>query len=185
MTNNKAPSVSNVRIDALVFSLSFETARVPNTSTTVATARLPNGFVVAVGENHTVHPANYDAEQGRQRAIEDATNKARAKLWEHEGYVLARELYAVSQMLDTGIKIGEAHIVTLGVDQSSSRPPHQQRVVDEKLELDDKLTKLTAFIEGNAAFLILSSREKGNLCRQFEAMRLYSSILAERIADFK
>ncbi len=27
--------------------------------------------------------------------------------------------------------------------------PHQQRVVDEKAELDDKITKLTAFIDGD------------------------------------
>lgn len=62
--------------------------------------------------------------------------------------------------------------------------PHQQRVVDEKTELDDKRTKLKAFIEGNAIFAGLPEEEKERLVRQHSCMTEYSEILGERIAAF-
>lgn len=61
--------------------------------------------------------------------------------------------------------------------------PHQQRVVTEKTELDDKLQKLTAFI-GGGTYRTLASAEQSRLNRQLEAMTLYTNILAERIAAF-
>lgn len=101
---SSAPRVTEEHIDAMVDSLKYETARVPNTSSTVATARLPNGFVVCEGWCHTVSPANFDAEQGKLRAIADAQGKARAKLFEFEGYVLARELQAQDEAFMAGFK---------------------------------------------------------------------------------
>lgn len=166
-------SVSQAQIDALVFSLTFETARVPNTSTTVATARLPNGFVVAVGENHTVHMANYEPEEGRQRAIADAADKARKLLWMMEGYVLARDLYAASQ---------EQPEVPQPAARSSLRPD-QQRVIDEKRLLDSHIDETSSFLM-SPDFYAMSSRDQGNMCRQFETMKLLSSIMADRIATF-
>lgn len=202
MTNNKAPSVSKVRIDALVFSLSFETARVPNTSTTVATARLPNGFVVAVGENHTVHPANYDAEQGRQRAIEDATNKARRKLFELEGYVLARELHAASQVhTDSAlpsapvaeVNTGRTQIAALGMQSitpammregmTALRDGQLPSVVEEKRLLEIQIDEMSTFVMGGE-FNRMSAREQGDVCRQLEAMKHLSNIMGDRIAFF-
>ena len=61
--------------------------------------------------------------------------------------------------------------------------PHQQRVVDEKAELDEKLTKLVAFF-GNPLWATLPSDERARLSRQSEVMREYSEILGERIAAF-
>lgn len=61
--------------------------------------------------------------------------------------------------------------------------PHQERVIVEKDELDEKRTKLTAFI-GGAAYKGLDSSEQSRLDRQLEAMTLYSNILAERINAF-
>jgi len=61
--------------------------------------------------------------------------------------------------------------------------PHQQRVVDEKTELDAKLAKLDAF--GRTEFFeMLSADEKNRLNRQHFAMEDYSRILSERIAAF-
>ncbi|WEF34878.1 Gp49 family protein [Pseudoduganella chitinolytica] len=91
-TQQTAPRVTAERIDALVASLTYETARVPNTTSTVATSRLPWGFVVSIGHSACVSPANFDAEKGRKYAIEDAAAQSRAKLWELEGYRLAYEL---------------------------------------------------------------------------------------------
>ncbi len=62
--------------------------------------------------------------------------------------------------------------------------PHQERVVAEKSELDDKRTKLTAFIGTNETYRTLDSVEQSRLNRQREAMTLYSNVLGERIAAF-
>lgn len=61
--------------------------------------------------------------------------------------------------------------------------PHQQRVVDEKNELDGKITKLSDFSNGDI-FKTLADDEKERLTRQFSIMRDYSAVLGERIAAF-
>lgn len=63
--------------------------------------------------------------------------------------------------------------------------PHQQRVVDEKSDLDEKIAKLHAFIEGNDFFRTLPSDEQERLRQQRLAMTVYSDILGERIQHFK
>lgn len=64
-----------------------------------------------------------------------------------------------------------------------SLQPHQQRVVDEKTELDDKLNKLRAFLEGKARELV-DAAEFRRLRLQADAMSVYSEVLGERIAAF-
>ncbi|NBM50700.1 MULTISPECIES: crAss001_48 related protein [Proteus] len=61
--------------------------------------------------------------------------------------------------------------------------PHQQRVVDEKSELDDKITKLTAFISGDI-FKSLECRDQELLSQQLGHMRSYSETLSLRIERF-
>lgn len=65
----------------------------------------------------------------------------------------------------------------------SALPPHQQRVVDEKRDLDDKGVKLEAFFN-NPVFEKLDSDEQNRLREQHIVMQSYSAILAERIAAF-
>jgi len=60
---------------------------------------------------------------------------------------------------------------------------HQQRVVIEKQELDEKREKLGAFIESEF-YQTLSSAERNRLTQQALAMERYSTILGERIAAF-
>jgi hypothetical protein len=68
----------------------------------------------------------------------------------------------------------------------STLQPHQERVVIEKLELDEKLAKLKAFaFGGNPIFGTLPPEERDRLERQFDAMSRYSAILGERIAAFE
>lgn len=62
--------------------------------------------------------------------------------------------------------------------------PHQQRVIDEKRELDERLNKLLLFIRTNPAFCDLPYREKARLERQVGVMNEYSKILGERMAEF-
>ena len=59
--------------------------------------------------------------------------------------------------------------------------PHQERVVSEKEELDDKIAKLAAFI-GVSTYAKLPTAEQDRLERQIGAMTIYSNILRERIA---
>jgi crAss001_48 related protein len=62
--------------------------------------------------------------------------------------------------------------------------PHQQRVVDEKTELDTKLDKLKAFIMDSPIFKTLPVDEQKRLNAQYDVMEQYSKILKERIAAF-
>jgi len=61
--------------------------------------------------------------------------------------------------------------------------PHQQRVVDEKTELDAKLEKLDTFGR-TELYQTLPADEQGRLNRQHSVMEEYSRILGERIAAF-
>lgn len=64
--------------------------------------------------------------------------------------------------------------------------PHQQRVVEEKCELDERLAKLVDFIENNPTFTskVLIDAERDRLRRQRGKMEELSAILGERIAAF-
>lgn len=61
--------------------------------------------------------------------------------------------------------------------------PHQQRVIDEKAELDGRIAKLAAFVE-SPVFLSVCHDEQERLKDQLDVMRIYSEILAARIRAF-
>ena len=61
--------------------------------------------------------------------------------------------------------------------------PYQERVIQEKKELDERLAKLDAFGR-TEVFTSLPSEEQGRLNRQHSVMEEYSCILGERIAAF-
>lgn len=61
---------------------------------------------------------------------------------------------------------------------------HQQRVVDEKRELDLKAKALSVFIAASPVFETLDPDEKERLHEQSHVMQQYSDILADRIAAF-
>lgn len=62
--------------------------------------------------------------------------------------------------------------------------PHQERVVAEKAELDEKIRKLTDFMENNPIYNSLSAKDATLLARQKVYMLGYSEVLGERIATF-
>ena len=62
--------------------------------------------------------------------------------------------------------------------------PHEQRVVQEKEELDVKLKALRLFIESSPIFGNLSYREQSRLKYQADIMQRYSDVLGERIEAF-
>ena len=59
----------------------------------------------------------------------------------------------------------------------------QQRVIDEKKALDEKMNKLDAFLDAENRMTI-SEEEEERLKKQYNIMIDYSEILAERIAAF-
>lgn len=61
--------------------------------------------------------------------------------------------------------------------------PHQKRVLEEKEELDGRITKLSDFSNGSI-FSSLPADEQERLKKQFSIMRDYSSILGDRINAF-
>ena len=65
----------------------------------------------------------------------------------------------------------------------STLAPHQQRVVTEKAELDDKLQKLMAFFSP-PIYAGLSEAERSRLRSQSFFMVGYSAMLGERIEAF-
>lgn len=77
----------------------------------------------------------------------------------------------------------EATPTSTNGDFGSPYQPHQQRVVDEKSELDGKLEKLQLFFS-SVTFIGLSGAEQSRLQAQAGVMRAYSFILGERIAAF-
>ncbi len=65
----------------------------------------------------------------------------------------------------------------------SELQPFQQRVVDEKAELDERLSKLGAFFD-TAVFDSLDALEKQRMKSQHDFMSQYSRVLGERIDAF-
>jgi hypothetical protein len=61
----------------------------------------------------------------------------------------------------------------------------QQRVVEEKAQLDEKLKSLKDFIQTNELFKKLDRENQSLLNTQYGAMSRYHSILEMRIAKFK
>lgn len=60
----------------------------------------------------------------------------------------------------------------------------QDRVITEKVELDEKIDKLVEFI-GGPVFAETSPYEQNLLVRQKEVMQDYSRVLDQRIATFQ
>jgi len=61
---------------------------------------------------------------------------------------------------------------------------YQQRVVEEKKELDEKISKLIVFIDHSSSYLTMDDQDKELLGKQLDAMRDYSKILGDRISRF-
>lgn len=61
--------------------------------------------------------------------------------------------------------------------------PHQQRVVDERAELSDRLSKLLCFFQ-TPIFAGLDAAERTRLRNQARFMDGYAAVLEERIAAF-
>lgn len=150
------------------------------------------------------HGINVCREEGRESSI----NNGMAWSFSYKGHPITHEndrCYIIptlegshnmtpDDVLITGVK-GEIYPCKLDIFAATYEPaeqpapdtvlqPHQQRVVDEKAELDERLQKLDAFIKGSPVFAGLASEEQLRMVRQATAMSSYSEVLGERIAAF-
>lgn len=82
--------VTPEQVEAILADCTISVTHIPNTTTTIAVVFDKDGFSLAVGHSACVDPANFNAELGEEYACKDAVNKARDKLWELEGYLLAK-----------------------------------------------------------------------------------------------
>ena len=90
------PKVEASYIEKLMKQVKYETHVVDGTTTTVVTAYIPVGkvnFTLCTEIMACVDPRNFNAEKGAKYGIEKAEVSARNKLWELEGYSLAKEMY--------------------------------------------------------------------------------------------
>lgn len=126
--------------------------------TTLAIVTLKNGYEI-IGASACVDPANFDAKIGREFALENAINK----LWPLEAYLL-------QEKLGTAKPLGNI----------SHLQPHQQRVVEELHDLNEKIAKLSAFMARDD-FEQVAGEEADMLHYQIIHMRDYSNILADRV----
>lgn len=95
------PRITNDTIDVLMATVRYETWVVPGTATTVAVAILPMGekmWPIAMEQSSPASMANFDAELGKTRAVQKVSTVAKDRLWELEGYALAKALAAAPKV---------------------------------------------------------------------------------------
>lgn len=86
-----APRVTAEQIQGLMAKITWLYEQPAGTTTTLAHAFLGR-FYLATGHSACVSPENFNAALGMKYAREQAEGKARDKLWEYEGYALAKAL---------------------------------------------------------------------------------------------
>lgn len=90
---------------------------------------------------------------------------------------------STGDLMATDWQVYEAQPVSRAEQSVSGIPPHQQRVFDERADLDERLTKLNAFIDGKT-FCALPVDEQARLQEQANHMASYLDVLARRINHF-
>lgn len=84
-----APRLTPAHIDSLIKDILYH--RVPNTTVTICSLVLMNGFVIN-GESAAASLDNFNESIGKEIAYENA----RDKIWQLEGYLLRQKLYEQS-----------------------------------------------------------------------------------------
>ncbi len=128
------------------------------TKTTNTTVTCLTGYEVH-GQSACVKPENYDMAIGETYA----KPKAIDAIWAHLGFVL--------QWARNGLKTKEEVL-----------PPYVQRLINEHKEVEQRLTKLSMFIDVSSNFKVLDSAEQERLKKQRVVMDEYFHILDERLS---
>ena len=153
-----APRVTKEHIDVLMARVSYIGGRVGETTSTLVHAFLDGEFLLSSGHSACVSAANFNAELGFDMAKDQAEQKARAQLWQLEGYALRKRL-------------------------AEQPKDFRDRVRAEVAELDGRIDKLSAFTT-TSIFAALPDTDQSLLLAQQAAMLDYSGCLHERIKAF-
>lgn len=135
MTNVKkaeGPKVFKEDIQAALAACKFEVDQAEGRTATHVHVYDQTGYYLASGFSACVDPANFDAEQGKNRALQTALGNAESKLFQLEGYHLKKELEAGRYIL---------------TQEDKQQPFHIQRVICERNDLMRNFSLLTAFVE--------------------------------------
>jgi hypothetical protein len=90
------PKVEASHIESLMEKVKYDAHVVEGTTTTVITAFIPIGnvnFTLSTEIMACVDPRNFNKEKGEKYGIEKASISAKNKLWELEGYFLAKAMH--------------------------------------------------------------------------------------------
>lgn len=140
------------------------------TKTTNTTLTCLTGFEVH-GQASCVKAEDFDINVGANYA----QIKAEDKIWEGLGFVLQWAKY--------GLNKDDDQTPVEDVDTTAtSIPPHVQRMIIERNELKDKVTKLDKFIGSNRIFVTLSEEERKDMTDQLTSMIVYLDCLERRIS---
>lgn len=90
------PRVTPAMVEEILATVTYSTRVVEGTTSTIAVAILPSGFVLATGMAACVARENFNPALGVERAISKARDLAREAIWQHEGYRLSQALQEVS-----------------------------------------------------------------------------------------
>ena len=146
-----------VTLDALKANIAKEEFHVfPGSQLTVCVLTLLNGFMVT-GENACADPAMFNEEIGQKFARENAERK----IWPLMGYALKEEMMKEVPSGD-----------------------FRELVKAEARQLQQKIAKLEAFINGKVQFDRLDLAEQNDLREQHVAMTEYYGVLMRRINRF-
>lgn len=145
-----APRVTKEQIDELMSKVTCSTYVVEDTTTTIAVAMLAVGesnFTLAMERTACIDKRNFNADLGAKYAIESAMAAARSKLWELEGYALAKQLAEdKSKVNNVGLSYPKAYEAVL--EGKSVRRKHWRCGVELYAILDKQgATKVDLRIE--------------------------------------
>ena len=148
-----APRVTKEHIDELMSKVTCSTYVVEDTTTTIAVAMLAVGesnFTLAMERTSCIDKRNFNADLGAKYAIESAMAAARSKLWELEGYALAKQLAEDKNTItNSGLTFEEAYTAVLqgksvrrkhwrcGVEVYANFDEKDPTVVDTRIELPE------------------------------------------------
>ena len=201
-----APRITKEHIQSLIVDETY--TNIEGTRTTVCRLGLANGFCVVGVNNGPVSAANFNQEIGCEYAYKAAVDQ----IWPLEGYLLAerlsrvvtedgkinslRKLVQIQCAEDTvdqdEYMRGMANGLMLALSVLTGQEPdfveapntsYQDRVRAERAELDERATKLGAFLQTDT-FAGLDEAEQERLKVQLDIQYQLREVLDARIAAF-
>lgn len=109
-----APRITPALIDSIMETVTYHTYVIPGTTTTVASAKAANGFVLAIESSAAASPANFNEVVGAERAIQKVNGKARDELWKLTGWQLKCLLTDMAAIAKKVHHVNRMYCIALG-----------------------------------------------------------------------